>query len=254
MPGPSLLSSSTQQNTARAPSPNPTVQPQQGPMHTKPNYDPFSAISNSLTSSRATTPGPSFPPQQSAQSSKSADPFASLSSPPPQPSPSLNALRSQPTSTPPPSLFGFDPPSQQNQIPQQMNNGAPADDEWNFSSALPDEGASLPSINEIGIQGSHVSISFKISRPPNSNSVIQIAASFSNKTAKLVTEYTFQVAVTKVTHLSQRSRGSWLPSLLIFLSGLHSKAYPAVGADVTTKSIEWYNPKHRNPWYFERAN
>ncbi|KAL8788393.1 MAG: hypothetical protein Q9195_007311 [Heterodermia aff. obscurata] len=196
VPGPSLLSSSTQKNTARAPSPNPIVQPQQGPVHTKPNYNPFSAISNSLTSSRATTPGPSFPSQPSAQPSKSADPFASLSSPPAQPSPSLNALRSQPASTPPPSLFGFDPPNQQTQLPQQVN-GAPAEDEWNFSSALPDEGAGLPSVNDIGIQGSHVSISFKISRPPSGDSVIQIAASFSNKTAKLVTEYTFQVAVTK---------------------------------------------------------
>lgn len=207
MPGPSLLSSSTQQNTARAPSPNPTVQPQQGPVHTKPNYDPFSTIANSLTSSRATTPGPTFPSQQSAQPSKPADPFASLSSPPAQPSPSLNALRSQPASTPPPSLFGFEPPSQQSQIPQQMN-GAPAEDEWNFSSALPDEGAGLPSVNDIGIQGSHVSISFKISRRPSSDSVIQIAASFSNKTAKLVTEYTFQVAVTKVPPYSPRSQRS----------------------------------------------
>ena len=198
MPGPSLLSSSMQQNTARAPSPNPTTQPQQGHIPTKPNYDPFSAISSSLQSSRTTTPAPNF--SQSSQPSRPVDPFASLSSAPSQPSPSLNALRSQPpVSTPPPSLFGFDPPSHQNlNQSQQQSNGASADDEWNFSSALPEEGTNLPSVNDISIPGSHVSISFKVSRPPSSDSVIQIAASFSNKTAKVVTEYTFQVAVTKV--------------------------------------------------------
>ncbi|KAG7006038.1 hypothetical protein G7Y79_00016g040230 [Physcia stellaris] len=197
VPGPSLLSSSMQQNTARAPSPNPATQPQQGPVLTKPNYDPFSAISSSLQSSRTTTPAPNF--SQSSQPSKPVDPFASLSSAPPQPSPSLNALRSPPpVSTPPPSLFGFEPPSHQTlHQSQQQANGASADDEWNFSSALPEEGPNLPSVNDLSIHGSHVSISFKISRPPSSDSVIQIAASFSNKTAKLVTEYTFQVAVTK---------------------------------------------------------
>ena len=209
VPGPSLLSSSTQQNTAKSPTPSTTPQLQQTQVPTKPNYDPFAILTSSHSSSRTSTPAPTSLQQQSSRSPNPPnDPFAALSSnPPPQPSPSLNSQRpQQASSTTSASLFGFASPANQPSprnppanIPQQTN-GASADDEWNFSSALPDEHVNLPASNDVTVHSGPVNIIFKASRPSNSDSVIHITASFSNRTTNLVTEYEFKVAVTKVQH------------------------------------------------------
>ncbi|KAL8825803.1 MAG: hypothetical protein Q9191_004194 [Dirinaria sp. TL-2023a] len=203
VPGPSLPS--TQQNAARAPAPSPTPQIQSSQVPTKPNYDPFAILNSSHPSSRTSTPAPTLLQQQSSRPpNPPSDPFAALSSPPSQPSPSLNSQRpQQASSTASTSLFEFASSANQSSprypppnIPQQTN-GASADDEWSFSSALPDENANLPASKDINVQNGPVGIVFRAGRPSNSNSVIHIMASFSNHTSNAVTEYEFQVAVTK---------------------------------------------------------
>lgn len=211
MPGPSLLSSTTQQSSAKPPTPSGTPQPQQASMTPKPNYDPFSSLANSKSSSKSTTPVPSLLQSQLASKPPQPplDPFAALASPAPrQPSPFLNSQQSQPPNqSPSASLFDFAQPSrQQNPITSQsgpliQSNGSTAEEDWNFSSALPDESASLPSSKDLSVSNSTVAILFKLSRPSNKESVVAINAHFSNTSANLITEYTFQVAVRKVRTL-----------------------------------------------------
>ncbi|KAL8867137.1 MAG: hypothetical protein Q9174_005855, partial [Haloplaca sp. 1 TL-2023] len=195
VPGPSLLSSSTQQNSARQPSPTPTPQFQQPPPAIKPNYDPFASITSSLPTSRSGTPKPAFPQTQPA----SSDPFAALASKPPQ----------QPSPAPSASMFNFASPKLPTPSNAQQSNGASSsaaaasvDDDWNFASALPAEGSSLPTTNEVIVSQNAVTVAFKASRTEKSESPIAIMASYSNNTAQLVTEYTFQVAVTKAYTLN----------------------------------------------------
>lgn len=80
----------------------------------------------------------------------------------------------------------------------QQSNGASTDDDWDFASALPDDSTNLPVSNDIMVSKTSVTILFKLSRPDNNGSVINILARFSNNTESLITEYTFQVAVTRV--------------------------------------------------------
>lgn len=79
-----------------------------------------------------------------------------------------------------------------------MTNGAPADDDWNFTSALPDDGSELPTQNNLIVSNTSVKIDFRVERLESSDSSISINASFSNNTPSLITEYTLQVAVAKV--------------------------------------------------------
>ncbi|KAL2039477.1 hypothetical protein N7G274_007749 [Stereocaulon virgatum] len=200
VPGPSLLSSTMQQSSAKPPIPSATPQPQQAPLPLKPNYDPFASLTSSHPSSRSTTPGlPSLLQQQATKPPPPvSDPFAALASPLPN---SQQAQSPAPASSA--SLFDFAsskptaPLPQSGSYPHQASNGALVDDDWNFTSALPDDNTSLPSSNDLTVSNTSVKIAFQVSRPGNSDSDVSIRASFSNNTPNLITEYTFQVAVTK---------------------------------------------------------
>lgn len=207
VPGPSLLSSSTQQSTAKIQTPSATPQAQQAPLPARPNYDPFSSITGSHNNSRSTTPGPSSL-SQSQQGPKplqaSLDSFSTLSSPAPlhaSPSP-IPQNSHAPPSAPSASIFDFATPKAPGQsapapVSHLETNGALAEEDWNFSSALPED-SNLPISNDITVSNTSVNIAFRTSRIDNSDSVISIMAHFSNNVASLITEYTFQVAVTKV--------------------------------------------------------
>lgn len=211
VPGPSLLSSTTQDSSAKASAPHSTSQPQQAPLPAKPNYDPFKFVTSSIPSSRSSTPAPPnlLQTQQAAKPSKpsqaSTDPFAALSSAASRtasPLPTSHASQ-KPAPSPSASLFDFASPkpevpqSQPAVNSQQATNGASADDDWNFTSALPDDGE-LPAHNTLTVSNTSVKIDFRVERPENTDSAISISALFSNNTPSLVTEYTLQVAVTKV--------------------------------------------------------
>ncbi|KAL2057712.1 hypothetical protein ABVK25_002096 [Lepraria finkii] len=197
VPGPSLLSSTMQQSSAKPPTPSATPQPQQAPLPLKPNYDPFASLTSSHPSSRSTTPAPPslFQQQATKPPQPASDPFAALSSPAP------NIQQSQfPLPASSASLFDFassKPTAPQPQLASnshQAGNGVSADDDWNFSSALPDDTTSLPPANDLIVSNTSIKIAFQVSR---SGTEVSIRASFSNNTPNLITEYTFQVAVTK---------------------------------------------------------
>ena len=216
VPGPSLLSSTTQDSSAKAPFPTPTPQLQQAPVPAKPNYDPFKFLPNSLPSSRSSTPAPPtlLQAQQAARPSQTpTDPFAALSSAASRTaSPLPSSQPSQkPASSPSASLFDFASPKPA--VPQSHlatsfqppANGTSADDDWDFTSALPEDGSELPAHNSLTVSNTSVKIDFRVERAENTDSAISISASFSNNTSSLITEYTLHVAVTKVNSVCSQA-------------------------------------------------
>jgi ADP-ribosylation factor-binding protein GGA len=102
-------------------------------------------------------------------------------------------------------MFDFASSTPQPSVPttsistNQNTNGVAVDDDWNFTSALPEE--SLPSATSLIVSSKEVEIAFDISRRKTDENIIDITAKFSNKSSNPITEYTFQIAVTKVSFL-----------------------------------------------------
>ncbi|MCJ1229101.1 hypothetical protein MMC12_005766 [Toensbergia leucococca] len=214
IPGSSLKSSTMKENSAKPPALATPPQAQQAAVAGKPNYDPFASIISSHPSSRTPTPAPSLVQQRQAarQPQSSQDPFAAISATPPrESSPFTPPQQSQPISSPSASLFDLTSLSHQpTHAPSnlhQQNNGGSADDDWNFSSALPEERLNLPGSRDLQVSNTSVGIQFKVSRPSVSDSVVSVLAHFSNNTSSPITEYAFQVAVTKgyTLHLTPQS-------------------------------------------------
>lgn len=192
LPGPALISSTTEHSTARGPTPTRSPAPPQAPAQPKPNYSPFSAFGSPAPQS--TTPQPSLFQQQQAQQqatlakqqqqAPALDPFAALASPVRQSTPQ----QAQPTH----SIFDFGN--------RQATPTAPAaaadDDEWAFSSALPE---GLPSENTISVSETALGISLHVTREPTTPAVITLSLSFSGKTDQPISDLEFAVAVTKVS-------------------------------------------------------
>ena len=99
-------------------------------------------------------------------------------------------------------MFDFATPKSNPSVNSALNtnhssNGTVTDDDWSFSSALPED-SSLPIATTVMVLDKEVAIEFDVTRRKTDESVLEIVARFSNKSAKAITEYTFQVAVTKV--------------------------------------------------------
>lgn len=165
VPGPALLSSVTQHNSARAPSPTP------------PPFSPFSGFTSNPAGSQSNTPqlnlsqqsSFSRPPPQKAPAP--IDPFAALASP---------QFSSKPA-TPKPAA----PPATAD------------DDEWSFSSALPPE-SSLPKELRVDVKDGPLQIHLNAARS-RTPSALSLVFLFSNTTAAPISNLHFQLAVTKVS-------------------------------------------------------
>jgi ADP-ribosylation factor-binding protein GGA len=173
IPGPALLSSLTQSNSAK------------GQVPTSASPGPFSNFS-SLTSAPASKSATPQPPSKQAfsppsqQQATATDPFAALASLSPTPPAAAPAQ-----SAPPP---------------------ANDDDEWNFASALPPEQPQLPKEHQVVVSNTGLRIDMAARRAGPSDPPIQLLFAFSNNAAQQLTELHFQLAVTKVCcHLSMWS-------------------------------------------------
>lgn len=184
-------------------------QPQQTTQSSMVNYDPFASLASSQPSSQSVTPAPTVGKQQepaSRQPPPSADPFAILSNPTPrQPSPfEYQQQSSNRVSSASPSLFDFGqtttPPTQQHQSSQasQQNSRTNTEEEWTFASSLPDQ-ANLPPVNEVMVTNTAVNVVFAVSRPAGDDKSITMVVRSSNNTAQPISEFTFQIAVPKVS-------------------------------------------------------
>ncbi|KAK2628807.1 hypothetical protein QTJ16_001910 [Diplocarpon rosae] len=182
LPGPSLMSTTSEHSTARGPTPSRSPAPP--PAQVKPDYSSFSAFGSSNATSKPTTPQPSLFQQQQAlhqaqvtRPPPPADPFASLASPRQAASPAS------------PSIFDFGNSHAAPPAPASAD-----DDEWAFSSALPE---GLPSSNTMQVSETALGISLHATREPHTPSVITMSISFSSTSDQAISELTFMAAVTK---------------------------------------------------------
>ncbi|KAF8860723.1 VHS-domain-containing protein [Acephala macrosclerotiorum] len=186
LPGPALLSSTSEHSTARGPTPTRSPAPP-ATTSAQPNYSAFSAFGAPPPAQQATPQPTIFQQQQvrqpAAPPASTVDPFAALASP----------IRSTTPQQPQKSIFDFS----SHQPPAKTASPAPPpatdDDEWAFSSALP-EG---PPSNNITVSDTSLNISLHVTRESATPSIITMSLSFSNKTEQPVSELEFKAAVTK---------------------------------------------------------
>lgn len=182
-------------------SPPPTMSP-------KPNFDLFASIQSTPSTSKPATPNPIQ--QQSRPAVQNIDPFAALvssSSRPTTPShQQQNGNRSAFAALQPSSLAAFSTPQTP---PRAQSNIAPADDEWQFSSALPPESVTNPALPQTSVIVVHqkslkVEFESRRSSQPGADNAIYIQAYFSNLTSVAITGLHFQVAAEKSYSLQLR--------------------------------------------------
>jgi ADP-ribosylation factor-binding protein GGA len=211
IPGPALLSSTTQHSSARSNIPVNALGPTSTAPPIKPNYDAFSTLSSSRPASKPATPSPSLPqPKQSTPHATPAmDPFAALVSPSPRAgSPAHQRVTSNPA------------PASSSLLDLMDNSSAPSavskaektrEDDWNFASSLPEAENSQPMSHHFQVVSSSIRIDFVATRQAH-DQTIHVAARFSNDTAQAITGVHFQVAVEKVSQPRGNGMGNgcWL--------------------------------------------
>ncbi|KKK22345.1 VHS domain protein [Aspergillus rambellii] len=170
-----------------------------------PNYDILSSLSSSQPPSKSSSPAPGFTRRQNATAtpppSAAVDPFASLMSASPRnPSPLPSGSSTSPRAPPSSSLrdLAGSGPS----VPERTSAKGAEDDEWNFTSSLPE--SSLPSTSRVHVLNSALKIEFVVRRHPQQPRQIHIVALFSNGTNQVLNELHFQVAVEKAYTLHLR--------------------------------------------------
>ncbi|KAK3319809.1 VHS domain-containing protein [Cercophora scortea] len=170
LPGPALLSSITQGNSAKGPVSTPT------PPQSSSSFSNFASFT-SPPSSQSTTPQPPHSMRSAFASPPrpAADPFAALGS-------SSFSSSSKP-STP---------------VPASAPAAAANDeDEWSFSSALPPEAPPQPKEHRAKVSDTFIQIDLVATRRVPGAPAIDLLFLFTNKTALPVSELHFQLAVTK---------------------------------------------------------
>jgi ADP-ribosylation factor-binding protein GGA len=170
IPGPALLSSVTQNSSARGPISSTSTPP--------PGYNAFSAFSSPPSGSSTSTPQPPLSSAFAAPPKPAADPFSILGS-------TSKPATPKPSTPQPPTAFAA----------QVAPND---DDEWSFSSALP----SLPSEHKAVVSNTSLKIELTAHRPsaPALRNAMQLFFFFGNNTDQQISDLHFQLAVTKVCH------------------------------------------------------
>ena len=166
VPGPALLSSLTDNNSA------------QPPANQQSSFSQLDIFSSTPASS-STTPQLQVNQQSIYQPPPPAkDPFAAL-----------GAANISMTPSPQPSLQSAPPPKPAND-----------DDEWNFASSLPPETPQGKLSHDFRFAAGDVDV-FLAARRANQGPAIDLAFDFKNKTHIPIEEFHFQLAVTKVCNL-----------------------------------------------------
>ncbi|KAF2219952.1 VHS domain-containing protein [Elsinoe ampelina] len=179
----------------------PSSQPPQINQPPKANYDPFGGLGAVSTPPKTATPQPNtnlFAKPSAAPS----DPFASLSS---SNSRTASPFQFQQSTHPPPTS---QPASSLLNLGNGQSAAAPADDEWTFTSALPQDQP-----HQITVTNGSIQTIFRVSRPQGADDWIQIESRISNATSLPIADLTFQLAVTKgfTLHLEPQSSRTLSP-------------------------------------------
>ncbi|EMC99640.1 hypothetical protein BAUCODRAFT_63239 [Baudoinia panamericana UAMH 10762] len=156
---------------------------------------------NQQPTSKPATPVPSSTQPSQQAKRLSADPFASLATPPRQASPFQFQHSTKPPAAQQSSgfdLLGMGDSNGTSSHAATANAGG--DDEWTFSSALPDQAS------EMTVTNSSIRTVFSVKRETDSDIVIQ--SRISNSTAQPISDLTFQLAVTKGYTLNLQPQSS----------------------------------------------
>jgi hypothetical protein len=130
------------------------------------------------------------------------------------------------------------PPTQQ----APANGSTAADDDFTFSSALPDE--TPPSANTLQFGREEIGFTFAISRREGAESIIDVEAKFSNFSTTSITDFTFQIAVTKV--ILRQSMRRTLP-LMKLRTGVLFEADSAIWSEIDASAAQWHHAAYGNP-------
>lgn len=146
----------------------------------------------SPTPPQISSPPPSVLSQPSIPPARSPDPFAALASTPRQGSPfqyqqSVKAPPSAPASV---DLLGGAISAPTSNLAQSNTSTANDDDEWDFTSSVPDTS------NEITVTNTSINVLFNVSR--ETDTILLIHSRVSNNTALPISGLTLQVAASKV--------------------------------------------------------
>ncbi|KAI1495791.1 VHS domain-containing protein [Biscogniauxia marginata] len=171
VPGPALLSSMTQNSSAKGAAPSPAPPP----------FSPFSGFVSQPSSSQSNTPQP--PPGQ----------FSAFSQPPPQ---KPNTV-SDPFAALASPQFSSKPSTPKPVVPVAPAPATNDDDEWSFSSALPPEAPSLPREHDVNVKDGPLQISMKAARSLQAPGALALLFGFSNNTPQPIGNIHFELAVTK---------------------------------------------------------
>ncbi|KAE8141982.1 VHS domain-containing protein [Aspergillus pseudotamarii] len=185
------------------PIPSSTPPVQQAPSAFKPNYDILSSLNSSRPASQSSSPAPAaMRPQSTTATPPPSDPFASLvSASSRHPSPFPSGVSSQQPASAGPSLLDLAGASSSQ--PPAGNTKAAEEDEWDFTSSLP-ESNTLPTTNRVQVLNSSLRVEFVARRQPQQARQIHMVALFSNGTNQPLSELHFQVAVEKAYNLQLR--------------------------------------------------
>ena len=112
-------------------------------------------------------------------------------------------------------------------------------EEWTFASALPEAGVS-PASSELTVTNSAVSVIFSPTLPSGPGTSLRILARFSNNTAQVISELTFQVAVSKVSNTTGHPERS--QSDCICGAGILIKTAATVGGRAPASSKARHQP------------
>lgn len=197
IPGASLLSShkppATNSSTMLVTASQPTAAGQPS----KPNYEAFSLGPTTQPVSKPATPAPTVQHSKQAAPPPAFDPFASLIAPSPRAGSPANH-RGFTTPVPSSSLLDFGGTPALALAPTSTSQATKShDDDWDFTSALPEADDSQPTSHKVQVLSSHIKIEFLAKRQA-ADQAIHITAYFSNETVQSVSGLHFQVAVEKV--------------------------------------------------------
>ncbi|PVH92659.1 ADP-ribosylation factor-binding protein GGA1 [Periconia macrospinosa] len=153
--------------------------------------DLFGSVSNSGPPSQIPSPLPSSISQPPPQPARTPDPFALLNSPTPRQASPMQFQQSTGSGTI--DLLGGSSPTPPSILAQSTTADTNDDDEWTFSSAVPDTSKELTVVN------TNLNIVFNVSR--ESDATLLIKSRISNNTTMPVSGLTFQVAASKGAQL-----------------------------------------------------
>lgn len=204
--------------------------------------DLFGSLSNSGSSQQIPSPLPSARGQPPPQPARTPDPFAALNSPTPRQGSPMHFqqnIKPTPAASGSVDLLGGAIPAPTSNLAQSTTATTNDDDEWTFSSAVPDMS------KEITVNNTVINVVFKVSR--ESDTVLLIQNRISNNNPQPISDLTFQVAASKVNFKIIVDIKRWLTDV-----GRTTATRASIRCHSRSQPARWNHAKHTAEWRTKR--